>query len=149
MDHNKQLRLETALDGGRWRPFARDDQEAIERQLGRAVPVEVRHVWTHFGGGTIPSSSVVIYDADEVVDLLEQYSDFGLVNLLPLACDGGSLDFAIDLVGRHGRPAGTILLNGRGTMTEESLRPAAADVIELVELARGGARWTPSGRARS
>ena len=61
----------------------------------------------------------------------EQYSDFGLADLLPLACDGGSRDFAIDLAGRNGRPVGTILLNDRGTMT----------VIELVELARAGSRW--------
>ena len=83
----------------------------------------------------------MIYGADEVVDLLEQYNDYGLVQLLPLACDGGSRDFAIDIVGKYRAPAGTILLIDRGTMTKESLRPAAADVIELVELARAGSRW--------
>ena len=134
-------RLDTALAGGRWRPFAAGDRERIDRALGRSVPEVVSDLWSRFGGGTIPGSNVVIYDADEVIDLLEQYGDFGLADLLPLACDGGSRDFAVDLVGRGGLPAGGIFLLGRGVMTEESLERVAANLTELAELARAGHPW--------
>jgi hypothetical protein len=139
MDPEQRSRLDAALDGGRWRPFAHGDQDAIERALGRAVPPSIRHLWSHFGGGTVPSSHhVIFYDADEVIDLLEQYSDRNLVHLLPLACDNGSRDFAMDLGGR-GVPAGRILLLDRSVMTEQSLRHVAADILELVERGRSGA----------
>ncbi|MDB4960955.1 MAG: hypothetical protein JWP01_954 [Myxococcales bacterium] len=134
MDHDPRKRLDTALDGAHGRPFG--DVNGIERALGRAVPATVKHLWSSFGEGTIPSSRIDLYDADLVLDLLEQYSDAGLTDLLPLASDGGSRDFAVDLVGRDGLPMGTIVLLDRGTMTEGSLQPVAADAIELVELAR-------------
>ncbi len=138
MDREQRRRLENALDGGHWRPFASDDRHAIGRALGREVPAAVSHLWSHFGTGGIPASKISIYDAEEVVDLLEQYTDVGLIGLLPFACDNGSRDFAVDLARRTGLPVGTVLLNDRGVMTERDLRPVAVDVIELVELARAG-----------
>jgi hypothetical protein len=72
----------------------------------------------------------------------------GLVDLLPLASDGGSRDFAVDVVGRNGSLTGTILLLDRGRMTEGSLQPVAADVVEFVELARGRSNKNADADAR-
>ena len=106
--------------------------------FGRRVPEAVSHVWSRFGSGTISGSKIYIYDPDEVVDLLEQYTDHGLGDLLPFAADHESRDFAVDVARRNGLLVGTILLNDRTVLTEGDLRPVAVDVVELVELARAG-----------
>jgi hypothetical protein len=155
MDRDRQ-RLDAALEPGR-RPFAPDDVRRVEAQLGRPVPDAVRHLWSRFGSATIPSSVVYVCDAGEVIDLLEQYADHGLEDLLPIAGDGGGRDFAVSLVGRDGFAVGTVMLNDRSVMTEGDLQPVATDVVELVELARSGGldldrpdlreRWTEQQRA--
>jgi hypothetical protein len=125
----KRTRRDSSLDGVKARPFG--DLDVIEKVLGHEVPAAVKDLWSRLGEGTI-SGGVYIYDADLVRDLCEQYEDAGLADLLPLASDGGSSDFAVDLVGRNGLPVGTILLLDRGTMTEGSLQPVAADVVARV-----------------
>jgi hypothetical protein len=155
MDHDQRKRLDAALAGAHARPFR--DVDGIERALGRAVPALVKHLWSSFGEGSIPSSQIDTYDAELVVDLLEQYRGAGLMDLLPLASDRGSRDFVVDLVGRDGLPMGTILLLDRCVMTAGALQPVAVDVIDLVERARTdtldlegtdlATRWTEKNRA--
>lgn len=108
MDDAQRRRLDAALeDGEHWRAFATDELERIERVFRRPIPETMRHVWSRFGSGTIQGSKVYIYDPDEVIDLLEQYTDRGLRDLLPFAADHGSRDFAVDFARRRGLLATT------------------------------------------
>lgn len=116
-------------------PFSRSQIASIEKQLGHKVPPDVRHVWQKVGTASFAGKQThaALYDADTIADLLESYAESGLSGLLPLASDQGSIDYALDVVGRADAAPGTVHLSDRGVMDEGSLRPVASNLVDLLE----------------
>jgi hypothetical protein len=110
-------------------PFTAERIAELEEALGAPVPPDIGVLWRTAGCCGLGMAS--FYDAYLVLDLLEQYADEGLRGLIPLASDGGSRDFAVDLLGRH---RDRVMLVDRGDMTEEYLMPVARDLATLLEL---------------
>jgi len=128
-----RARLEAILGARDARPLSEDDVRYIEEALGHPVPAILRFFWLRFGRPELAPTS--FYRRALVEDLLEQYAESSLPGLLPIASDGGSRDYAIDVDGTFGLGAGIVFRVDRGTMTQDDLEVISRDLVEFVAAA--------------
>jgi cell wall assembly regulator SMI1 len=123
-----------------------EDLDAIEREVGRPIPADVRTFYLWSEGGD--AESVHFFDRDELAGANRSLSQNLPRSGFFIASDGGDGWFFFDAEGALGAGKGAVLWMERGWPVPDDLVPVAADIPAFLRIALHATEANPSWERR-